>query len=276
MVSTPQKHTLVGLIIIIGILLFLGFRTPASAAPSAQYTSLPTPTPGPDGRIVYIAKEGDTAWRIAAIYGIPLEQLRALNKWGDNPIIHTGDTILLGLGGPAMVTSTPGPSPTPTQFVPTPSPLPGFGNLCVILYNDQNGDSLREEEEPSIPKGAISITERSGRASKTAETPTGLDPVCFNDLPEGSYNVSIAVPDGYNPTTSMNSAVELKAGDETYLDFGAQANTSTLASAPTLQGSGKSPILGIAGILLLVAGIGLGVFAGRLVRTGPPSKKGAN
>ncbi len=275
--GTPQKHLIASLTLLIVILLFLGVRTPATktlAAPAPQFTYLPTPTPGPDGRIVYVAKEGDTAWVIAARYGLTLDQLRALNKWGENPIIHAGDEILLGLAGPAEVVVTPGPSPTSKPVLPTPSPVPGFGNLCVILYNDLNGDSMREEEEPSISQGAISVTDRSGEVSKTAETPTGLDPVCFEDLPEGAYNVSVAVPSGYNPTTALNSAIMLKAGDVAYVDFGAQANTITVASAPAPQGSGKSPLFAIIGAILLVGGLGLAIFAGRLVRAGSPSKKG--
>jgi hypothetical protein len=60
----------------------------------------------------------------------------------------------------------------------------------------------------------------------------------------------------------------LNAGDESYLDFGAQANSETLAQAPAPTGSGNSPILGIVGGLLLLAGLGLAIFAGRLLKVG--------
>ena len=42
---------------------------PAYAAPALQLTEFPTPTPGPDGRIIYIVQDGDTLWRIAAVKG---------------------------------------------------------------------------------------------------------------------------------------------------------------------------------------------------------------
>lgn len=164
------------------------------------------------------------------------------------------------------MTPTPGPSPTPTELIPTPTALPGAGNLCVILYNDRNGDSIRQEDEPSIPGGAININNRSGSVSESVTTPDGLDHSCFEGLLEGEFTISVAIPDGYNPTTVSNYVLLLKAGDETYLDFGAQENLQTEAEAPTPTGSGKSPILGIAGGLILAVGLGLALFAGRLMK----------
>jgi hypothetical protein len=253
-------------------LIFTSMHSQAMAAPAAQYTPLPTPTPGSDGRIVYIAQEKDSAWRIAAIFGIDLATLRALNKWAENPIIKPGDEIILGFAGPEEITPTLGPSPTPQPLLPTETSQPGLGNLCILLYNDLNGDSIRQEEEPSIPGGAISISSRSGTVSKTEDTQDGLDHQCFEDLPEGVYNISLGVPDGYNPTTVMNLSVTLKAGDINYLDFGAQANTQTILEQPAPQGSGKSPVLGVIGGLILALGVGLGLFAGRLLGTGAPKK----
>lgn len=239
---------------------------PALAAPLFQLTPFPTPTPGPDGRIVYKVQEGDTLLRIALIAGITVDELRGLNELtGDN--IFVGQELLLGLAGPSQVTPTAGPSPTPTPLLPTPSPLPGLANLCVILYDDVNGDSIRQEEETSIPGGAISVNNRSGSVSETTQTGGGLDPFCFADLPEGEYTISVAIPAGYNPTTVTNYALRLNAGDETFIDFGAQTNTEAAIEAPTPTGSGRSPLLGIIGGFFLLAGIGVAVFASRLMRS---------
>lgn len=246
------------------ILLLAGLSRPVWAAPLAQFTPFPTPTPGPDGRIIYIAQAGDSAWRIAAIFGIKLDDLRALNKWGETPTINPGDKILLGLAGPAETIPTAGPTPTAAPLIPSATPKPGWGNLCVLLYDDINGNSIREASEPTIPKGEISVTDRLGTVSKTATTVSGTDPICFDQLPEGTYNVTVAVPDGYNATTSLNQSVTLKAGDITQLNFGAQADTQTQVNVPTPQGSGKSPLLAVAGVILLVAGVGMAVFASRL------------
>jgi hypothetical protein len=95
-----------------------------------------------------------------------------------------------------------------------------------------------------------------------------LEPHCYEDLPEGIYTVSVAVPEGYNPTTETSYELTLKGGEATYINFGAQANAETLAEAqvvPAPEG-GRSPILGIVGILFLIAGIGVAVFATRVLR----------
>jgi len=253
---------------LIALLLISGWLIPSMttrAAFPAQLTPFPTPTPGPDGRIIYIVQPGDTLIRISLISGVPIEELRGLNKLtGDNIIV--GQELLLGLGGPVIQTPTPGPSPTPTPELPTPTPLPGTGIICVLLYEDLNGDALRQESENAIPSGAISLAERSGKASFTAESRSGSDPVCFNDLPEGEYTISVAIPDGYNPTTINTINIKLSAGDETYLDFGAQKNSQSLAEEPTPGRSSSSPLLGIVGVVFLLAGILLGLFGTRILR----------
>ncbi len=264
MTASNRKILLISILISACILCLVGLSRPVWAAPLAQFTPFPTPTPGPDGRIIYIAQEGDSAWRIAAIFGINLDNLRALNKWGETPNIQPGDIVLLGLAGPAEPSATPGPTQTSAPQVPSPTPKPGWGNLCILLYNDINGDSIREQDEPTIPKGEISVTDLLGQVSKTATTESGTDPICFEQIPEGTYNVSVAIPEGYNATTGMHQSVVLKAGDVTQLNFGAQADTQTQVEAPTPQGSGKSPILAIAGALLLIVGVSLALLAGRL------------
>lgn len=260
-----NKKISIAVLLILVALVWLGLQRPVLASPLLQLTPFPTPTPGPDGRILYKVQPGDTLLRISLIAGVPLDELRGLNNLvGDNIVV--GQELLLGLGGPSQVTPTPGPSSTPTEEIPTPTPFPGGSILCVLLYNDRNGDSLRQEEEPSIPGGAISVSSRSGSFSETAETGSGLEPHCFEDLSEGFYSISVAVPDGYNPTTATSYELELKAGDETYLGFGAQVNSETEAELPAAGESSRSSLLGILGILLLLAGVGLAVFGARILR----------
>ncbi|MGB9673286.1 MAG: LysM peptidoglycan-binding domain-containing protein [Anaerolineales bacterium] len=235
------------------------------AAPIFQLTPFPTPTPGADGRIIYIVQPGDTLIRISLISGVPIDELRGLNNiTGDN--ITVGQKLLLGLGGPSIVTPTEGPSPTPTPITPTPTPKAGLGVICILLYNDINGDGRRQKTEAAIAGGAVSLADRLGKVSQTSQTKAGTDPLCFNDLPEGNYTVSVAIPEGYNPTTVNSINIDLAAGDKVYLNFGAQENSQKLAEAPTPTGSGKSPLLGIIGAIVILTGIGLALFGTRMLR----------
>jgi len=265
MIKSFDKRYLLGAGFVASCLLVFSLISSALAAPVAQIP-IYSPTPGPDGRIIYIVQPNDTLTRISLIFGVSENELRGLNNLtGDT--IQVGQKLLIGLGGPAQTTPTPGPSPTPTPILPTPSPKPGSGNLCVLLFNDLNGDAIRQDDEPSIPGGAISVNNRSGTVSLPATTQSGTDPHCFDKVPEGDYTVSVAVPSGYNPTTRTSYSLSLNAGDETYLDFGAQANSAAEAQAPTPTGDGRSPLFGIVGILFLLGGAGLAVFGGRLLKT---------
>jgi hypothetical protein len=138
----------------------------------------------------------------------------------------------------------------------------------VLLFEDINGDSRRQEEEIGLSGGAINISNRDGSVSITVDTPDHdplsetVDYYCEDSLQEGDYNVSVAIPEGYNPTTALNSPVELLAGDITYLTFGAQAGSVVIEETVSQsESTGSTPLLGIIGLVLLVGGIGLGVYS---------------
>ncbi len=269
---------------VFGLLILAAFAAslslPVQAAPAAQYTVFPTPTPGPDGTIVYIVQQGDTLLRIELLFGVTVEELRRLNHLGANDPIIAGQELIIGYAGPAGATITPGPSPTPLPVSPTPTYAPGTGILCILLYNDVNGDSLREEEESSLPGGAISVSNRSGTVSQTADSFGGTDENCntdaftglvdtqygfvaFKDLPEGDYTISVAIPSGYNPTTTTNRAITLAAGDTSFVPFGAQASAKTEEEVEQVvpEAPKKSPLLGIIGAGIVLAAIALGAYA---------------
>jgi len=259
---------LVSITLLVGLAGALSLPAPALAAPELQLTSFPTPTPGSDGRIIYIVKEGDTLWRIAAVAGIDVADLRDLNNLDADDIVYPNQQLFLGLGGPAAEQATSAPAITEVAPAPTNTPVPGFGVLCVLLFEDVNGDSMRQEEEVSLVGGAINISNREGTTSITADTPEHdpdsdtLDYFCSESLLEGDYNVSVAIPEGYNPTTSLNSPIELLAGDITYLTFGAQAGSVIISGdTPVSDDGGSNVLMALIGGILLLGGIGLGVYS---------------
>ncbi|MDX1436319.1 MAG: LysM peptidoglycan-binding domain-containing protein [Anaerolineales bacterium] len=249
--------------------LALVFSSPANASPPAQATPLPTPTPGADGRIIYIVQDGDSVWVIAAKFNLDLAELYALNNLDpDNPLIVPGQGLLFGLAGPADTNPTPAPALTPTSALPTEAPSPGAGVLCILVYDDINGDAFHQETEPSIGGAAISISARAGIFAETVETEAQVEPVpiCLEDLEEGSYAVSVAIPEGYNPTTQLTFDLPLMAGDESNIAFGAQMSSAAVEETPVVEEGGTVPVYGIVGGVLLVVGVGLALFAGRLRR----------
>jgi len=255
-----KKALLVLSLFLVG--LFWLAAVPASAHPPGQGVVITTPTPGPDGRILYIVKENDTCLSISLLMNVPLDTLRKNNNLNAECAIRSGQELLLARVEMTQTPAVAGPAPTATALLPTPTPFNGSGKVCVFLYDDINGSALRQEGELAIADGAVSLTDRSGKVSLTLTTVSGEEPVCFDEVPEGDYNISVAVPEGYNPTTAMNYALKVQAGDQSTLDFGAQINSQ--AAPPPPSQAGRSPILGIVGGLLLIGGAGLGVYVRRI------------
>ena len=251
------KRILIGLSLVVAGLTLLALPTMVLAG-SPDQSVYHTPTPLPDGRVLYIVQPGDTCLRVSLLTGVTLDKIRSLNNLGLNCIIAPGQKLLIALAGPAEPTATAGPSSTPGSIVLTATPLPGNGQVCVAVFNDVNGDASRQDTEGIIADSAVSLSDRLGSLSKTGTTTTATDPLCFLDIPEGDYNVSVAVPQGYNATTVLNYALSLKAGDQALLDFGAQLSTSAQHLAPA-EG-GHSSLLGLIGGVLVVLGIGMGAY----------------
>jgi hypothetical protein len=262
------------LVVLIGFVaaavLYVGSLNVKAAPPQQQFA---TNTPLPDGRITYKVQPGDNCAQIGLFYSISLEQLRELNQNinADCSNLIPGQELLVGTGGPAAAASnTPGPAPTAGPPTLTPTPFAGTTEICVLLFDDLNGDAMRQADEPAIAGGAISVTETNGKYSKTLETATNSDPTayagtCFSDVPEGKYNIGAAIPDNYNPTVNLTYALDVKAGERDFVDFGAQSRETTAVRPASPDTSpGTSPLLGFFGGLLLLGGLGLGWFALRL------------
>ncbi len=258
-----MRRTIRPLIVLLALSVFvLGFMLiqPASAAPQSQVYYF-TPTPQPDGRVLYTVKEGDSCISIALLNNITEEQLRSLNNLvGDDCLfLIPGQQLLLDV---VEQQPTAGPSPTPTSILPSPTPFNGMGDICVLLFNDINGNALLDDDSGELPLlgGAISINDLNGKVALTGTTNTE-EAVCFTDQPEGTYSISIAVPELYNPTMRTNASVELTAGNTIVVDFGAQISSAAQEIPGEDPANQKSPFLGILGILVLVVGISAAVYA---------------
>lgn len=262
------------LLTLVGLLLF-GLWLPAGAAPNNQ-EQVPTPTPGEDGRIIYVVQPGDNCFRVAAIHGITVDQLRQLNSRLDENCTLTGGQELL-IGVVAVATATAPVSVAAGTPTITPTPLSGLTEVCVLLFNDANGDAMRQETEPAVAGGAVSVTEINGKYSASLDTVIPADPavyqgVCFTDVPEGTYNVTVAIPDNYNPTMELSYSLKVNAGDRAFVDFGAQSQDVVVdpGAEDSNTGGGTSLFLVIFGVVLLLGGAGLGYYAWRSNR--PDSK----
>lgn len=253
----------------------LGIALPVAAAPPAQ--GFVTATPGPDGRILYTVVADDTCSLVALKHGIGVPQLRQFNtRLDENCTLTIGQQLVVGLA--VQDAPTAGPAPTLLPATATATPVSGTTEVCVLLFDDGNGDALRQETEFGIDGGAVSLTNLNGSYSEQQPTTSAVDPdllepvrTCFLDVPGGQYNISVAVPDTYNPTMLLSYNLTVKAGDRASVDFGAQSKTVTAGDTENIEeGGGRSSVLGIFGLLLLLGGVGLGYYA---YRSSQPSSK---
>ncbi len=262
-------------IFVMGLLMVL--PTGASAGDFMQ--QFMTPTPNEEGKIIYTVQANDTCHSIFYKTALPLEelpafidQLRSLNGLDENCTLQVGQALILA------VTEVIPPTPTldaasmpPEEIEPTAPPPKGEGTICVVLFQDDNGDGIRrdEDEEQMLANGAVSINDRLGAVSLTGTTVlvdadgSGYyDPLCFEKIPEGEYNISMGIPAGYNATGAMNYPLNLLAGEYVVINFAVQPAKVVAATetANNPESTSRTPILLIGGILLLLGGGGLAFY----------------
>jgi hypothetical protein len=244
-----QMHVLGAFAVCLLVMIMFITTTGSYPLPQAYYY---TPTPQADGRILYTVKANDTCISIALLNGITEDDLRALNNLqGDDCLyLQEGQQLLLGVLEEPTATA----EAVQTTLEPTATPFKGNGTICIYLFNDENGNAMAEEVELPLAGGEVSVRDRLSIVNLTGTTDDSGDPICFEDIPEGDYDLSVAIPEGYNPTTVLNYTLNLLPGDVSIVDFGAQPSSRAL---PMFGEDNSSPFLGILGIVFIAAGVGL-------------------
>lgn len=105
------------------LLLALFSGSPSKVLAQAGSTSTPqlitpveTATPQPDGSIIHEVQYGQALVMIASAYGVPMNELIALNNLsGTNPVLFIGQKLVIRLAPTATIT----PTPTTTLRPPT-------------------------------------------------------------------------------------------------------------------------------------------------------------
>jgi LysM repeat protein len=120
----------------------------------------PPPTPTP--RTTHIVQGGDSAWTIAAIYNLTVEQLLAINDISSDTVLRPGDELVI-----RQPTSTPPPqapnsTPQATNNTPTPDSIAEAG---VEHYPSPSPIAVVDEileETPPQPAPSPTLTSYSG------------------------------------------------------------------------------------------------------------------
>ena len=89
------------------------------AAAAGLYLQI-TATPQPDGSIIHTVQAGESAWFVANMYGLTVQELSALNGLSPDPALFVGQKLIVR----QAATPTTSPTVTPTQRPPTRTPAP--------------------------------------------------------------------------------------------------------------------------------------------------------
>ncbi len=256
--------------LIFGLLSLVGQSSHNVNAQDAFYQ---TPTPDQKGHIYYTVQDGDFACvNIADKLKTTVAEIIRLNGLDEKCSIRIGQTLLIAVVEaapaptatpvPAEVTQAPPEQPAQPEQPAEPSPTAvlDVGKICIVLFHDKDGNGMRTAGESFLYGGEVSINDRTGNVSQVGTTVAGdpetTNPMCFEKLPPGEYNISIAVPDGFNNTTATKHTITIVAGETMTIDFGAQ-EASPEKTENVAESTKRSPLLFILGGVILLSGLGL-------------------
>ena len=124
-------------------------------------------------------------------------------------------------------------TPTPT-VTPTPTYIPG--NICVSVFNDVNGDEIRDPGEELIANAVLTTT-NSLRQVMGSYTTDGInEPHCFHTELPGFYFLREQNPPGWSSTSPDYWGLAMSQGTTWDIEIGdwmAIAPTSTPTGSPT-------------------------------------------
>ena len=134
---------------------------------------------------------------------------------------------------PATPTNTPTATPT---FTPTPPP---GGTICVNAFADENSNGQREETEGAM--AGVTFTIARGDEVVGQAVSSGPDPICFDELEPGTYQVAQTVPDTLEMTTGANAALDVTEGQMIRVEFGSKVRTQQAMNPEETPNSDTAP-----------------------------------
>lgn len=242
--------------------------------------------PGENGRVVHVVQQGQTAWAIAAVYQVDLDEMLRINNLVRPVVLKPGDEVIVRLGEGESPPPTPAP---PTEYTIqqgqtiwevavthglTVDQLLGFNGLTredVILP----GTVLRlvpsepgAESPPQEESASVTATEEPSPAPPTVAPtdapPTDAPPAAtltVTPLPSPTLRLMPTITPAYSPTPAAQppSGTPVALAE---IPLATRAPASAQPAASASGGDGKDEMLmvslGVLGaVWVMVGGIGL-------------------
>jgi len=252
MCSGRMAHHAVGIGLIVALAcLALCAQVPSAAAQSGT----PTPTIGAQ---VHVVQAGEYLSVIAARYGITAQELADANNMSLNDILQIGRELII-----------PGTVAEPTAtLAPTASPTPEGGRIIVTVFEDSNGNGVRDAGEPDLAGAQIVLLDADGETLREHTSDGTTEPYTFEALPPATYTVREEDPKGYSSTSANSWSVPLGAVAEMEVFFADRPAVapSAVATSPADEATNTATdgvaasaggIARYSGIIVAVVALGL-------------------
>lgn len=133
-------------------------------------------------------------------------------------------------------TPTPVPTPTPEPAVTSeaPPPLQETGSIRLVVFDDQNGNGLRDEGEPLVSGAEITLGYMQGSTLASWVTDASAGPFLLEGLQPGNYVIREKDPPGYISETPNEWAITVLGGTQLEVQFADRVGpTPTFTPQPT-------------------------------------------
>jgi len=209
------------------------------------------------GRISHIVKPGDTLFAIALQYGVPVDQIMALNGLKPDSHIEIGRELIIALPQPKP--QAPAEPASGNPFVSTGSTGSGRGTICVQTFMDADANGLYLTGELPLAVSGLHLSVFNAQNEVVADRT--LDAVasetCFTSLPATTYRVLADLPTGYLASQQRRWSISLPSDAIVAVTFGVQID-------PAAQNRFPIELAAIpAGLLVIGVLIGIAVWLRR-------------
>ena len=134
------------------------------------------------------------------------------------------------------------------------------GQICVLAFDDQNGNGVRDSDEALLSGIGFTLVDSSG-VKGSYSTDGNTEPYCFGNLAPGAYTVQARGPANVEVTTVGQWAIGLSSGAQFDVAYGIRrsgdAGASNKPGTSSSSGSGPSALgriaLGGLGVIILAA-----------------------
>lgn len=122
----------------------------------------------------------------------------------------------------------------PTAEVPTAEPTitaapPDGGVVCLNAFSDVNGNGLHEADEGYMAGVTFTIAQNNQVLTQGVSQGSAA-PLCFERIPEGSYQIAQVLPRTLDMTTAASITIDVAVGETVGLEFGSRVKPAEQAT----------------------------------------------